>query len=85
MRVSAMVGLTELALYGCSISADQLYFYPNGSRLEATIEAADNIGIRFVPTRGAMSIGESDGGLPPDNLVEAEAHILEDCIRVVDV
>ncbi len=84
MRVSAMVGLAELALSGCSLTSDHLYLFPNGSQLEDTIEAAREVGLRFHPTRGAMSIGESDGGLPPDDLVESEAAILEDCIRVVD-
>ena len=84
IRVSAMVGLAELALSGCSLSSDHLYLYPNGSRLEDTIDAAKEIGIRFFPTRGAMSIGESSGGLPPDSLVEKEKDILEDCIRVID-
>ena len=83
MRVSAQLGLAELALSGCSLSSDHLYLYPNGSRLEDTIEAAQSIGLRFQPTRGAMSIGESDGGLPPDALVEREADILEDMIRVI--
>ena len=84
MYVSAQVGLAELALSGCTLSSAHLYMYPNGSRLEDTIHAAAEIGMRFQPTRGAMSIGESDGGLPPDALVEREAAILEDCIRVID-
>ncbi len=84
MRVSAQVGLAELALSGCTLTSDHLYLYPNGSRLDDTIDAARAVGMRFHPTRGAMSIGESAGGLPPDSLVEQEAAILEDAIRLVD-
>lgn len=84
MFTSAQIGLAELALSGCTLTSDHLYLYPNGARLDDTIAAAQEIGMRFHPTRGAMSIGESDGGLPPDSLVEDEAAILEDCIRVID-
>ena len=84
MRVSAMVGLADLALSGCSMTSDHLYLFPNGSRIDDTIEAAREIGLRFHPTRGAMSIGRSAGGLPPDSLVEREGDILDDAARLVD-
>jgi cytosine/adenosine deaminase-related metal-dependent hydrolase len=84
MFVSAQIGLAELALSGCSLTSDHLYLFPNGARLDDTIAAAHEVGLRFHPTRGAMSIGESAGGLPPDSLVETENAILNDCVRLID-
>ncbi|MFZ2489562.1 MAG: 8-oxoguanine deaminase [Anaerolineae bacterium] len=82
--VSAKVGLAELLLSGCTTSSDHLYLYPNGSRIDDEIRAAQEIGIRFHATRGSMSLGESKGGLPPDSVVEDEAAILRDCQRAVE-
>jgi 8-oxoguanine deaminase len=82
-RASAMIGLAEMALTGCTTSTDHQYIFPNGTRLDDAIEAASRLGVRFTATRGSMSIGESKGGLPPDFLTEKEPEILRDCERVI--
>ncbi len=82
--ISALVGLAELALTGCTTAVDQLYLFPNGVKLEDELRAAREVGIRFHPCRGSMSLGESEGGLPPDEVVEDEEAILADCRRVIE-
>jgi len=81
---STTLGLAELALTGCTTSTDHLYILPNDSTHDAEIEAARELGIRFHATRGSMSLGRSQGGLPPDHVVEDEDHILKDSQRVIE-
>ena len=82
--VSAKVGLSELLLSGATTVADHLYLFPNGAKLDDEIRAAKELGVRFHPTRGSMSLGESKGGLPPDSVCQDEEEILEDCVRVIE-
>ena len=85
--VSAKVGLAELLLSGCTTVADHFYLFPQSQSstiLDETLRAARDLGMRFHPTRGSMSLGKSQGGLPPDDVVQTEAQILEDSLRVIE-
>lgn len=82
--VSAKVALCELLLSGATTVADHLYLFPNGARLDDEIRAAQELGVRFHPTRGSMSVGQSEGGLPPDSVVEREEDILRDSQRLIE-
>ncbi len=83
-RWCTLVGLAELAASGCTTVFDHTYIFQNGCRLDDQISAAREIGVRFHASRGSMSLGESQGGLPPDSVVEDEAAILEDSRRVIE-
>ena len=84
IHTSALVGLAELMLSGCTTASDHLYIYPGDCRIDDEIRAAQEIGIRFQPCRGSMSLGESEGGLPPDDVIEDEDFILRDTRRVIE-
>jgi 8-oxoguanine deaminase len=84
ITVSSKIAIAELMLSGCTTSSDHTYIWPNGARLDDQIQAARELGFRFHAARGSMSVGESQGGLPPDRVVEDEGAILRDSRRLIE-
>ena len=82
--ISTQTALAELALSGCTTASDHLYLFPNGSKLDDEIAGAREVGLRLQASRGSMSLGESQGGLPPDSVVDSEDDILEDSARLIE-
>jgi 8-oxoguanine deaminase len=85
LRSATAVACAELLLSGCTTASDHTYLWPNGCRIDDQIEVAREIGMRFHASRGSMSVGRSQGGLPPDNCVEDEAAILADTQRAIEM
>src|ERR671936_2662218 len=83
-HAAARAGLAELALSGCTTVFDHHYVFPRGADglVEAEVEAARELGLRIVASRGSMDLGESDGGLPPDSLVEELDEVLAETERL---
>lgn len=84
---SSLTGMSELVKYGCTTVMDHHYVFPRNREnhfIDRQFEAAEALGLRFCASRGSMSRGKSDGGLPPDDLVQDVDVILEDCVRLVE-
>ena len=84
LKVSAQMAAAELMLSGCTTASDHHYLFSNGCTLDDEIEAVREIGMRFHASRGSMSLGQSQGGLPPDDLMESEEFILKDSQRLIE-
>jgi 8-oxoguanine deaminase len=83
-HIAAVTAMSELVMSGCTTSSDHQYLYVNGARLDEAIDAAERVGIRFHAARGTMTVGESEGGLPPDHIVETEDAALKEMLRLIE-
>ncbi len=85
-KLAAKVSICELLLHGCTTTSDHHYMLPphTDARIEAVLEAAEELGIRIHLCRGSMTLGQSAGGLTPDDCIERDADVLADCMRVLD-
>jgi len=85
LKVATTLAMAELMLSGCTLAADHHYLFPNGMEeaIDAQVEAVNALGIRAMLTRGSMSLGEDDGGLPPQSTVQTEQQIIDDSERLI--
>src|SRR5207237_7397822 len=84
VRAATRTAIAELMLSGCTTASDHTYLWPNGARIDDQIEVAREMGFRFHAARGSMSVGQSKGGLPPDDVTEDEEHVLHDTRRAIE-
>ncbi|MEM9265236.1 MAG: 8-oxoguanine deaminase [Cyanobacteria bacterium P01_F01_bin.13] len=84
MYLSSQLAAVELVLSGCTTASNHMYLFVNDCSLDTEIAAVQEVGLRFHASRGSMSVGQSQGGLPPDTLIENEANILNDCQRLIE-
>ncbi|MGM0471041.1 MAG: 8-oxoguanine deaminase [Bacillota bacterium] len=87
VQTSTFVALGELLKTGCTTSTDHHYVFPQGisdKLIDEQIKSAQKLGVRFHPTRGSMSLGEDDGGLPPNSVIQSEEEILTDSQRLIE-
>ena len=82
--ISSLIAMAELILTGCTTASDHQYLWPHGASLDDQIRAANEIGLRFHAVRGSMTLGRSQGGLPPDHVVQTSDEILKDSQRVIE-
>ena len=82
--ISSLIAMAELILTGCTTASDHQYLWPHGASLDDQIRAANEIGLRFHAVRGSMTLGRSQGGLPPDHVVQTRDEILKDSQRVIE-
>ncbi|NJN22112.1 MAG: 8-oxoguanine deaminase [Leptolyngbya sp. RL_3_1] len=84
LAIGAQMAAAELMLSGCTTASDHHYLFPNDCTLDVEIRAVQAMGLRFHACRGSLTVGQSQGGLPPDSVIESEAFVLQDSQRLIE-